>query len=200
MNWILVALFSFAVVNSIFALMTFLSPGTIAVINGANIGGNPPSWLTTIRIVTTNSPVLAPIGWVLFAGVWVWRGRVKSQWERLGFDSDTFRLFMKMRGGPTRAKLLSALDKPKDRFRLATDLGMDWRAVDQQMVVLGRHGLVIDRVAYGKVRMYELTASGRRLLELLDDTGTEVKAGPESASEVLEESDETVAIDSQSQS
>ena len=108
----------------------------------------------------------------------MWRGRVRSRWEGLGFDSDVFRLFMRMRGGKTRLKLLNALNRPKDRYQLAQELGMDWRAVDQHVVVLGRHGLVSDKVAYGKVRMYQLTQSGRLMLQLLEDIDAEVRKMP----------------------
>jgi DNA-binding transcriptional ArsR family regulator len=85
---------------------------------------------------------------------------------------------MKMRGGKTRMNLLNALSKPKDRYQLAKELGMDWRAVDQHIVALSRHGLVADEVKYGKVRIYQLTASGKRILELLEDIDGEVEKMP----------------------
>ena len=135
--------------------------------------------LPTVQFLSVNSLVLAPTSWLLVGGMWIWRGRLRSRWEGLGFDSDVFRLFMKTRGGKTRLRLLNALSKPKDRHQLARELDMDWRAVDQHIVVLSRHGLVSDEVAYGKVRMYQLTPSGKLMLRLLEDIDAEiVKATP----------------------
>jgi DNA-binding transcriptional ArsR family regulator len=99
----------------------------------------------------------------------MWRRHMRARWEGLGFDSDVFKLFMKMKGGRTRLKLLNALSIPKDRYQLAKELGLDWRAVDQHLVVLSRHFLVTEENAYGKVKMYSLTASGRSMLRLLED-------------------------------
>jgi DNA-binding transcriptional ArsR family regulator len=81
---------------------------------------------------------------------------------------------MKMKGGKTRLKMLNALSKPKDRYQLAQELGMDWRAIDQHIVILSRHGLVSDNLAYGKVKMYQLTPSGKRMLQLFEDIDEEI--------------------------
>ena len=109
----------------------------------------------------------------------MWRGRVRSRWEGLGFDSDVFRLFMKMKGGKSRLRMLNALSQPKDRYQLARELDMDWRAVDQHMTTLSRHGLVSDDTAYGKVRMFRLTPSGKLLLQLLEDIDAEPMKTPQ---------------------
>ncbi len=85
---------------------------------------------------------------------------------------------MKMKGGKTRMNLLNALSKPKDRYQLAKELDMDWRAVDQHIVALSRRGLVTDEVTYGRVRMYQLTPAGKRILALLEDIDAEVKKMP----------------------
>jgi DNA-binding transcriptional ArsR family regulator len=108
----------------------------------------------------------------------MWRGRLKSRWEELGFDSDVFQLFVKMKGGRTKLKVMNALGKPKDRYQLAKELGLDWRAVDQHLVALARCGLVSNDVVYGKVRMYALTSSGTRLLRLLEDMNAETDKIP----------------------
>jgi DNA-binding transcriptional ArsR family regulator len=105
----------------------------------------------------------------LFGGVWMWRGRTRAKWESLGFDSQTFDLFVKMKGAGTRLSLLGALSLPKDRLQLAQELNLDWKAVDYHIVLLERYGLVHEDRAYGKVKMYRLTALGETLLQLLTE-------------------------------
>lgn len=181
---VLVGLVGFATVNTLFAAMHFLTPSAVTTVNQMSTSsGTAIPWLlipflTVIQFLSTHSLFLTPTSWLFVGGVWIWRGRVKSRWEGLGFDSDVFRLFMKMKGGKTRLRLLSTLVKPKDRFQLAQELGMDWRAIDQHIVTLSRHGLVSDEVAYGKVRMYQLTPSGKLMLELLQDIDADVGKTP----------------------
>ena len=119
------------------------------------------------------SLALAPGSWIFVGGLWIWRGRMKSRWEALGFDSEVFELFVRMRGGKTRVKLLNSLLIPKDRFQLAQELGLDWKAVDRQVVMLNKYGFVREQTAYGRVRIYELTAVGKLLLQLLQNLDKE---------------------------
>jgi len=112
---------------------------------------------------------LAPLGWVVVVGAWFWRGRVRSRWMALGFDSDVFQLFMKMRGGATRLKLLENLNAPKDRMQLAQELGLDWKAVDRHVQLLNKYGFIGEQAAYGNVKVYQVTPLGRMLLQLLDE-------------------------------
>jgi len=63
--------------------------------------------------------------------------------------------------------MLDALSQPKDRMRLARELGLDWKAVDYQIGLLNNHGLVHEEYASGRVRIYRLSESGRSLIELL---------------------------------
>ena len=98
---------------------------------------------------------------------------MKSRWEALGFDSEVFELFVRMRGGKTRVKLLNSLLIPKDRFQLAQELGLDWKAVDRHVVMLNKYGFVHEQAAYGRVRIYELTAVGKLLLQLLQNLDQE---------------------------
>ncbi len=100
---------------------------------------------------------------------WIWRGRVRSQWESLGFDSEMFRLFIRMKGARTRSNLLYALSSPKDRLQLAQELGLDWNAVDYHVILLNKHGLVHEDSSFGRVRMYSLTTLGESLLRLLGE-------------------------------
>jgi predicted transcriptional regulator len=99
--------------------------------------------------------------------LWIWRGRTKAAWSALGFDSEVFELFMRMKGGKTRTRVMISLSMPKDRLQLAQELGLDWKAVDHHIVLLCRYGFVHEQIAYGRVKMYELTSIGKLLLQLL---------------------------------
>lgn len=115
----------------------------------------------------------APSSWVLVGGLWIWRGKMRSRWEALGFDSQVFELFVRMRGGKTRVKLLSSLLIPKDRFQLANELDLDWKAVDRHIMMLDKFGFVHEEAAFGRVRIYELTTVGKMLLKLLQSLNEE---------------------------
>lgn len=112
--------------------------------------------------------MIAPLSWLFMGGVLLWRGKVKSRWNAAGLDSSVFDLFIRMKGAETRTKLLHALSTPKDRLELARELGIDWKAVDYHVVLFKRHNLIKEWKAYGKVRLYCITASGESLLALLD--------------------------------
>jgi hypothetical protein len=112
---------------------------------------------------------LAPVSWVLLGGAWIWRGRVRSRYTEMGFGSDVFELFMKMKGGATRIKVLNTLNTPKDRLQLAEELGVDWKTVDRHVQILNRYGFVREQAAYGTVRLYEVTPIGKMLLNLFED-------------------------------
>lgn len=112
---------------------------------------------------------LAPIAWVVLGGMWVWRGRVRSRYTQLGFGSDVFELFMKMKGGATRIKLLGTLNTPMDRLQLAEELGVDWKTVDRHVQILNKYGFVREQAAFGTTRLYEVTPMGKMLLNLFQD-------------------------------
>jgi hypothetical protein len=118
----------------------------------------------------SNSYGLATGGWV-FVGAVIWRGRIRSTWRRLGFEQDVFRLFTSTRGAGTRVALLTALSVPKDRLQLANELGTDWNVVDRHVRLLAQHGLIAEKRAYGRVKFYQTTESGKNLLELLEKSG-----------------------------
>jgi hypothetical protein len=120
---------------------------------------------------------------LLVEDAWVWRGRVKSRWESMGFDSSMFELFMRMRGAKTRLNLLGALFIPKDRMQLAKELGLDWKAVDYQIVRLSRHGLVRTDYAFGRVKLYRLTTMGEALLRLVGESDKNIVLVQKGASE-----------------
>jgi hypothetical protein len=125
--------------------------------------------VTLLRDVQSASLFLAPITWLLVGGAWVWRGRVRSRYTQMGFGSDVFDLFMRMKGGATRIKVLNTLSTPKDRLQLAEELGVDWKTVDRHVQILSRYGFVREQAAYGTVRLYDVTPLGKMLLNLFDE-------------------------------
>jgi DNA-binding transcriptional ArsR family regulator len=157
------------------------SGGTGYSISGAISSTAVPSH-SAFQFLLGNSPALSATSWALVGGVWIWRGRVKSRWEGLGFDSGTFDLFIKMKGAKTRLNLLDALSMPKDRLQLAQQLGLDWKAVDYHIVLLNKYGLVHEDQAYGRVKMYRLTTLGETLLQLLKEFDREIDNGSGSVS------------------
>jgi len=72
-----------------------------------------------------------------------------------------------MRGAATRLALLEALDAPTDRLQLAKKLGLDWKAIDNQVGILLRYGLICEKEAYGKVRIYSVSENGKKMLRLI---------------------------------
>jgi hypothetical protein len=122
-----------------------------------------------------HSLLLAPGSWVAVGGMWIWRGRMRSKWTDLGFDSDVFTLFVRMKGAKTRIRLLDALSVPKDRLQLAEELGLDWKSVDRHVAVMKKYGFLDDKIAYGRVKMYQLTPVGLSLLKLLQELSGEEK-------------------------
>lgn len=67
-------------------------------------------------------------------------------------------------------RLLGALDSPKDRHQLAQELRMDWKCIAQHMETLSRFRLVSEERTLGRIKMYQLTQSGRLVLQLFEDT------------------------------
>lgn len=130
-----------------------------------NPSSNPVS--NSLALLQGGSFVLAPISWGFVLGAWLWRGRVKSQWTRLGLTEDLFKLLTKMRGSGTRTSIMASLETPKDRFQLSKDLNLDWTTVDYQVRVLLKYGLVNEEAAYGNVRLYKLTPIGEVLLKAM---------------------------------
>ena len=146
-----------------------------------------------LREAQSISLLLAPVAWVVLGGAWMWRGRVRSRYTEMGFGSDVFELFMKMKGGATRIKVLSTLSTPKDRLQLAQELGVDWKTVDRHVQILNKYGFVKEQASFGTVRLYEVTPTGKMLLNLFHDLeGTDGPVGKEpTASGPADGKDET---------
>lgn len=120
-------------------------------------------------------------GWISVIGAVYWRGRVKSNWKNMGFNRDIFKLFLQMKGGETRIEMLKALSVPKDRQQLAKELGYDWNVADRQIRIFIDYGLVRESQAYGDVKIYQLTATGRDFLQLVQQYG-EVRSSDKAGS------------------
>jgi DNA-binding transcriptional ArsR family regulator len=130
----------------------------------------------TSQILPGGSPIIAtPSSIQSEEDAWIWRGKVRSLWESVGFDSGIFELFMRMKGAKTRLSLLEAMSTPKDRMQLAQELGVDWKAVDYHIVRLSKCGLVREDLAFGKVKLYRLTNLGETLLRLLGEFNCEIE-------------------------
>ena len=171
-NVLLVVLIVLALFTS--ALLSFELAGYHPWLNGNENPGEPfGSNLgnSTLASLQAESYLLAPMSWGFVLGAWLWRGRVKSEWTRLGLSEDLFRLLTKMRGSGTRTSIMAALETPKDRFQLSKDLELDWTTVDYQVRVLLKYGLVIEDTAYGNVKLYKLTPVGEVLLKALKEIG-----------------------------
>ena len=112
------------------------------------------------------------------SGAWIWRGKLKSQWQSLGFDRQVFETCVKMRGAGTRLGLMEALSRPADRLQLAQELDIDWKSVDRHIGLLNRLDLVHEDQAVGRVRMYRRTTAGDSLLRLLKQSGAQGQRDP----------------------
>lgn len=183
-SFVLAVVLAFAITNTVFLGVHLATPPSgpapqtavgglsTSVSNAFGLSTTTPSASpaqATAQFLLNNSPALSTASWALVGGVWIWRGRMRSRWESLGFDSGIFDLFMKMKGAKTRLNLLGALTGPKDRLQLAQELGLDWKAVDYHILLLNRYGLVHEDHAFGNVKMYTLTKQGEVLLQLLKE-------------------------------
>ena len=195
-SFVLAVVVAVAIVNTVFLGVHLASPSESGpayqtsitnlgtAVNGYLAGSLTPLPSTTqpaFQFLLANSPALSTASWALVGGVWIWRGRMKSRWEGLGFDSGIFDLFIRMKGAKTRLNLLDSLSMPKDRLQLARELGLDWKAVDYHIVLLNRYGLVHEDHAFGNVKMYRLTKQGEVLLQLLQEFNKEVPRSTEPA-------------------
>lgn len=97
-----------------------------------------------------------------------WRGVVRQKWTESGLECSAFELLVRMRGGPTRARLLELLAKePRNKLQLAKEVGMDWKAVDRHVDMLARCCLVQVCAVAGTCTVYSITEKGRRALAII---------------------------------
>jgi predicted transcriptional regulator len=147
------------------------SPGA----NGSvDFSRNVQEFTLTDKPLTTSiyesSPYILPITWGAVGGTLIWRGKVRSTWSKQGYDYDTFRLVAKMRGSPTRIRLLNAIHSPKNKLQLAKELDVDWKTIDNHIEMLVEGGLVEERGIVGTSRYYVITENGMKVLSLLSSS------------------------------
>ena len=149
------------------------SMGTPLSVGPGGIGGTSPIKPSGPQVLIQGffdqAYIIAPASWALLCGMWIWRGKVRTRWNSSGFAQDSFDLLVKMKGGPTRVKLLNALDAPKDRSRLAQEIGMDWKAVDRHVQLLMRYSFIKEEQSIGSIKLYKLTPEGEKLLHLIQE-------------------------------
>ena len=135
--------------------------------------GNP-----LVTVIAENYIAIGLTSLTILAGALIWRGHVRSVWNRGSFDYDTFRLLVRMRGGGVRVNLLRSLGEQKNKLQLAKELDMDWKAVDRNIRILLKYGLIMETESVGKVKFYSLTPDGKKVLELLEELNSvEVQGG-----------------------
>ncbi len=168
---LLLALILFAIASSsllILDLLGFLTNVTSTTTQTA--GSHISLGRTVVLFLSDQSPLLTLASWSLVVVGFVWRGNVRNTWRSSGLSPDVFKLVTMMKGSANRVQLLKGLTVPKDRFQLAKDLSLDWATVDYHVKVLLKHELIRERVAYGQVKVYELTSLGSTLLNVLEET------------------------------
>src|SRR5579875_657457 len=122
----------FSIIVLFAALSTTLLVFRILVIELLEISSTdhlvfPPEFYNLIfyeASLQNSSYFIAPASWLLVAiGLWVWRGRPRTLFQKAGFDKDVFKLLLRTKGGNSRTELLRALLAPKDRMQLSREPG-----------------------------------------------------------------------------
>jgi predicted transcriptional regulator len=120
-----------------------------------------------------SSAYILPITWGAVGGTLIWRGKVRSTWSKQGYDYDTFKLVAKMRGSPTRIRLLNAINSSsKNKLQLAKELEVDWKSIDNHISMLLQSRLVEEKTMVGTSKYYAITHDGAKILSLLSDDQT----------------------------
>jgi len=152
---------------AIFNTFAFVSLFLPSLTSGLAPSGSPLT--LALEGAKSVSPLTFPLSWSVVGFAWIWRGRIRSRWKSAGLDSDSFRLILKMKGGPTRLSILKALAAPKDRLQLANELSLDWKTVDHHIRVLTEYGFIKATSSYGTIVLYGITKQGETLLKLMDE-------------------------------
>lgn len=79
-----------------------------------------------------------------------------------------------MRGSQVRVRLLNQLSLPKNKMQLAKELDVDWKTIDNHMELLLGSGLVQEMTQVGNAKYYAISEHGRKVLSLLEDSGSNV--------------------------
>jgi hypothetical protein len=106
------------------------------------------------------------------ANRWIWwRGQTRREWTESGLCCGVFDMLVKTKGGRTRTRLLGLLDRPKNRLQLASEIGIDWKAVDRHVAKLLEYNLIRQIESAPNCRMYLITEKGSRALALAEKVG-----------------------------
>jgi len=133
------------------------------------IGKPPPIGGIRIQTLFITSAYTALGSWMFIAVSLAFKGIVKHLWCRSELDYEVFKLLVRMRGSPTRVRILRLLEKPMNRLMLARELKLDWKAIDRHVEVLEKKGLIQRlEMKRGRGELYILTDKGRTALELLE--------------------------------
>ncbi len=103
-----------------------------------------------------------------FATITPWRRRTREL-ESAGLDLSDVELLLGRRGGTSRLAMMRELETPQYRGRMAELTGLDWKEVDRNMRLLQSHHLVSEVSQIASIKLYALTAEGRRLLGFIED-------------------------------
>lgn len=126
--------------------------------------------------VYDSSAYILPITWGAVGGTLLWREKVRSAWSKQGYDYDTFKLVTKMQSNPTRIRLINAINNSsKNKLQLAKELEVDWKTMDNHVVMLLQSRLVAEEKVVGTSKYYAITHSGAKVLSLLSDDQTTSK-------------------------
>jgi DNA-binding transcriptional ArsR family regulator len=167
-NAFLVLILGISILFSILAILKLIEPSISGRVGYAGSGGiflNSP-----IKPLYDISPYLLPITWGGVIGTLVWKGKLRTVWKTQGYDYDTFKMIAKMRGSPTRIKLLNSLNVPKNKLQLAKELDLDWKAIDNHMKVLQKNNFVEEMVMIGTSKYYLISKKGKNILKLLSSS------------------------------
>jgi predicted ArsR family transcriptional regulator len=91
---------------------------------------------------------------------------VRNEWLKNGVCCGAYEILVKMRGGPTRLRLLKLLAEPRNKLQMANELGIDWKAVDRHVERMLAYGLVKVIAVAGTCTVYSITEKGTRALAL----------------------------------
>jgi len=128
----------------------------------------PPAQISDT--VYDSSAYILPITWGAVGGTLIWRGKVRPAWSKQGYDYDTFKLVARMRGSPTRIRLLNAINNSsKNKLQLAKELKVDWKTIDNHIAMLLQSRLVEEKTVVGTSKYYAITRNGEKVLSLLSD-------------------------------
>lgn len=181
-RFLLYSLILFSVFTTIIALYSFFAPSGVSIPQCTRAGLCYFADATAFGLLQTlvkQSPFLASGGWGLVAIATLWYQRTTSTWRKMGFESDVFQLLMRTKGGPTRIRLLRSLTTPKNKLELSRELGCDWNVIDRHVRILFKYGMIESATAYGNVKIYQLTGTGKKLLQLIEELQeTETQSGP----------------------